>query len=167
MTGNKVSRWKGMGVPVALLLMTLIYGSEALTIKSQFDEGLVGPSFLPLLLTAVVVLGLLGILVRQWRESSSVEPVEHDIAAGGMGFEQHRKPALVALSVLAYVLLFKPLGYVLATVSLAFLLLKLFDYAPRQWLRQMIVSALMTLVFHVLFSVCFSVRLPLLPSVFS
>ena len=167
MTESRTSRWKGMGVPAALLLVAMIYGREALNIKAQFDEGLVGPAFLPLLLTAIVVLGLLGILFKQWRLSASVEPDSlEESEAEGLSAE-HGKPARVALSVLVYTLMFKLVGYVLATVMLAYALLTLFEYASGQIQRKLAVAVFMTLVFDVLFSVCFSVRLPLLPSVLS
>ncbi len=167
MTGSRTSRWKGMGVPAALLVVAMIYGREALNIKAQFDEGLVGPAFLPLLLTAIVVLGLLGILLKQWRLSASAELDSFDESEGEGLSAEHGKPARVALSVLAYTLMFKLLGYVLATVLLAYALLTLFEYASGQTRRKLAVAVCMTLVFHVLFSVCFSVRLPLLPSVLS
>ena len=155
-----------MGVPVALLLFALAYGGESLNIKAQFDEGVVGPTFLPLMLTGIVVTGLLLILIRQWRQAkpSALDDAADESERDGV-LGDHRKPALVSLSVLLYVLIFKLLGYVLATVLLAFVLLTLFDYGKAEMLRRLGVAVAITLVFYGLFMLCFSVRLPLLPGV--
>ncbi len=152
---------------MVLLVLAMVYGREAMSIKAQFDEGLVGPAFLPLLLTAIVVIGLLGILFRQWRQSSSVNGGHGEASQEQAVLKEHRKPACVMLAVLAYTLFFKTLGYVLATLLLVFALLALFGQEGESRTRRSILAAGMTLIFYVLFSVCFSVRLPLLPGAFS
>ena len=165
MNTSPPSRWRSLGVPAALLVLALIYGWDAVSVTAQFDEGLVGPKFMPLLLTVVVIFGLLCIMHKEWRSNSVVtDPAESvpDMVPE-TGSSGHGKPALVIATIIVYIAIFKLLGYPLATLILAFVLLTLFGYGKTQPVRRLGVAACITGVFYLLFMVSFSVRLPLFP----
>lgn len=156
MTTSRYSRWKNLGVPAALLVLVLIYGWGAVGVTAQFDEGLAGPKFLPVLLTSIVTLALLRIMHKEWR-NAMVMPAPAAQLPG------HGKPALVIAAIIVYIAAFRLLGYPLATLLLAFALLSLFEYGKSDVVRRLVAAASITGVFYVLFMVCFSVRLPLMP----
>jgi putative tricarboxylic transport membrane protein len=144
-----------LGFTLFLLALNTVYLVAAFQIRVQFDEGLVGPKFLPFLASAITYLALLDILRREYRSGANT--------ASGLTL---RAPATVVLITAAYVLLFQPLGYIASTFLFAMCLFKVFDFKCGQLIHGSVYASGVTLVFYLLFRVAFNVRMPLVPGIF-
>lgn len=139
------SRAVGLGLAVV--------GAVAIYLATGFREGTVtggpGTRFLPILL-AVIVIGL-GVVLAL-RPSASEGPVEPIASAG------RSRVAWTLGALLAYVLAFGRLGFLLATVP--FLALLLLVYGERRWPVVLAVAVGATGVSYALFAVWLGVPLP-------
>jgi len=138
-----------------LLALNTVYMAAAFQIRVQFDEGLVGPKFLPVLASGLTYLALLVIL---WRESRDALPVSDG--------KSLRRPFAIVLITALYVALFEPLGYAASTFLFALGLFRVFGFRNGQPAQSVLYAAGVTLVFYLLFGIAFHVRLPLLPGAF-
>ncbi len=138
-----------------LFALNTIYMAAAFQIRVQFDEGLVGPKFLPVLASGLTYVALLVIL---WRESRETVPVPDGASL--------RRPFATVLITALYVVLFEPLGYVASTFLFALGVFRVFGFCDRRPAHAGLYAAGVTLVFYLLFRIAFHVRLPLLPEVF-
>lgn len=151
-----------LAVPLGMAFLTGLYAFGVFNIRVQFDEGFVGPKFLPGLLCLIAFL-LLGKII--WGEVRGLqsEEVDAETPAETRIDQLKWRPFWVAVSILAYVAAFKFLGYPLATFLLAAALISLFSETRPGLLKLALLSAAITVVFYGLFAVAFSVRLSLLP----
>lgn len=142
-------RWKNqLFLPLFLLILTTIYVAAAFRIAPQFNEGLVGPRFLPLLAAVLTYAALIHIIRR---DLSSNEK------GGKGGFWQ---PLAIVLATAAYIALFKPLGYGLSTLFYVYALFYIFHYHQGRPLRRLLYAIAVTAVFYGLFALAFGIRLP-------
>lgn len=148
-------------LPIFLLIITTVYLATALQITPQFDEGLVGPSFVPVLASILMYVAL-GFVFSDILRA----PAPTDDAAGDEVTEED-KPSLTAaikivLATAIYIAVFKTLGYPLSTFLYVYALLSFFRLENTGQIRRIAYSAIITAVFYVLFAVIFQVRLPML-----
>ncbi len=106
----------------------------------------VGPRAYPLLLLALMGAGALWILIKP------------DTSRQHLGAHKTRRAAFCILTLLAYALLFEPMGFVLSTALAAFALGLLFGGRPRNCA---IAGALLGASLYVLFDRLLDVPLPL------
>lgn len=137
-----------------LLALNSVYLAAAFQIRVPFDEGLVGPRFLPYLASGITYPALLVVFINETRRSTW-RPAGSSL----------RAPAVIVLITAAYVVLFEPLGYVLSTFLFSIGLFHMFDFKRGQPIQTVLYAAGVTLVFYLLFGVAFHVRLPLVPGV--
>ena len=155
MSSSSFAAKKGsLVLPLFLLIITTVYLATALQITPQFDEGLVGPSFVPVLASILMYVAL-GFVFRDILRA--LAPT--DDAAD--------KPSLAAaikivLATAIYIAVFKTLGYPLSTFLYVYALLFFFRLENAGQIRRIAYSAIITAVFYVLFAVIFQVRLPML-----
>ncbi len=152
-------------LPLFLLIITTIYLATALQITPQFDEGLVGPSFVPVLVSILMYIAL-GFVFR-------------DVLKAPFAFDetiieesQTEKPSLgpaikIVVSTAIYIAVLKILGYPLSTFLYVYALLFFFKLEKTGQIRRIAYSAVITAVFYVLFAVIFQVRLPMLEGMLS
>lgn len=148
-------------LPIFLLIITTVYLATALQITPQFDEGLVGPSFVPVLASILMYVAL-GFVFRDILRA----PAPTDDAASDEVKEED-KPSLAAaikivLATAIYIAAFKTLGYPLSTFLYVYALLFFVRLENTGQIRRIAYSAIITAVFYVLFAVIFQVRLPML-----
>ncbi|RCK35523.1 hypothetical protein TH9_02190 [Thalassospira xiamenensis] len=148
-------------LPLFLLIITTVYLATALQITPQFDEGLVGPSFVPVLASILMYVAL-GFVFRDILRA----PAPTDDSAGDEVTDED-KPSLAAaikivLATAIYIAAFKTLGYPLSTFLYVYALLFFFRLENTGQIRRIAYSAIITAVFYVLFVVIFQVRLPML-----
>jgi putative tricarboxylic transport membrane protein len=74
------------------------------------------------------------------------------------GGQNWRNLVIPVLSVVIYAFLMEPLGFLISTFLLVFVLLKMTD--PKRWLSPVLTSLLVVLSCHILFSVLFKIPLP-------
>lgn len=153
------SRYLTMGVcvPVALMIVTTIYVVETFSIKAQvLGDGIVGPRTVPLLAAFGMYVSLAFVLVSELRKAR--------VAAGGEGVQFDLvRPALVIVATAAYIVVFRPFGYMIATTGYVAALFLIFGYQTRRPLWFVVYLAGLVLGGYVLFAMVFGVRLPPLP----
>ncbi|WP_163268888.1 tripartite tricarboxylate transporter TctB family protein [Chelativorans alearense] len=144
-------RWrKRLLLPLFLLVLTTIYVVATFRITPQFSEGLVGPRFLPLLAALLTYAALVHVIRRE---------LASDDESGKGAFWQ---PVAVVLATAAYIALFKPFGYSLATLLYVYALFHIFHYQQGRPLRRLLYAIAVTAVFYGLFALVFGIRLPTL-----
>jgi putative tricarboxylic transport membrane protein len=147
-TGYRDSR---LILPFVLFVITTIYLFSAFQITPQVDEGLVGPSFIPVLASLLMYIAL-GFVVReillerknQKEEKQSIWVLTQMVIATAV-----------------YILVFKIFGYLISTFVYVYVLLYVFDLKESNQFKRVLYSAIIAGVFYVLYSVIFQVRLPI------
>lgn len=137
-------------LPAVIFIATTVYLIAAFAIRPQFDEGPVGPSFVPIL-TALAVYAALAFVVRDILATpppARTEPLS--LTA----------PAKVVAATVLYVLVFKIVGYLIATPVYVYVLFYCFGFDQCGRIRKVVYAVGITAVFYVLFEVIFRVRLP-------
>ena len=139
----------GRAVGLGLALLGLV----AIALASRFREGTAtggpGTRFLPVLVGVIVVVLGAALALRPSAAEGAVEPLE----PGGA-----RRGIWTLAAVLAYVLAFERLGFVLATVPL--LVILLLAYGERRWPVVLAVALGATGFTYALFVVWLGVPLP-------
>lgn len=161
------ARRESVLLPLFLLIITTIYLATALQITPQFDEGLVGPSFVPVLASLLMYLALFFVFRDALKTPKPALETVESASEGEAETEAEEKPSLAApIKIVCatglYIAVFKTVGYPIATFLYVYALLYLFKLENARQVRRIIYSAIITGVFYVLFAVIFQVRLPLL-----
>lgn len=149
---NNVERFRKSAVlfPVFLLILTTIYLAEALSIRSQFGgDTIVGPRFMPILMAIIMYVALFVVLVGELRQ-------DKEVSSSG----SFLRPLLVVVATGVYIALFRPLGYVPATLGFVIALFLIFDFERRRPAFFALYVILVTAIFYGLFAGIFGVRLP-------
>ncbi|MBS9404375.1 tripartite tricarboxylate transporter TctB family protein [Halomonas sp. TRM85114] len=149
---NNVERFRKSAVlfPVFLLILTTIYLAEALSIRSQFGgDTIVGPRFMPILMAIIMYVALIVVLVGELRRD------EESASSGSF-----LRPLLVVVATGIYIALFRPLGYVPATLGFVIALFLIFDFERRRPAFFAFYVIAVTALFYGLFAGVFGVRLP-------
>ena len=141
-------------LPAVLFVVTTIYLVAALGIRPQYDEGLVGPSFLPIVISVVMYLGLAAVALNIVRATPAADEAPRE--------PLNLRPAILVVAATAiYIAVFEPLGYALSTLLYVFALLHVFRM-DANLLWRLVYAVVITAVFYLLFQVFFHVRLPTL-----
>ncbi len=164
---RKRSTLRSAALPAALGGLAILYGVGIPQIRSQFDEGIVGPRFLPILLV-IIALGCVAVIIgRAWRRPAAASDAGPASAPAppvpAQRFRDAVKPYLLLGAILLYIALFKPLGFLLTTFGLGYAILTLFSYAQGRLLRRAGMALAITLGSYGLFMLAFGARLPLFP----
>ncbi len=149
---NNVERFRKSAVlfPVFLLILTTIYLAEALSIRSQFGgDTIVGPRFMPILMAIIMYVALFVVLAGELRQ---------DKEASSSG--SFLRPLLVVVATGIYIAVFRPLGYVPATLGFVVALFLIFDFERRRPAFFVFYVVVVTAIFYGLFAGIFGVRLP-------
>lgn len=135
---------------VVLPIVTVIYFAEALRLTPWGSEERISVSFFPIVLSIVMFFAL---ACMYWqRRRGNPTDVQSSL--------QISNPLKIAGITAVYILLFKPLGYVISTTFYIYGLFFIFQYAQeRPWIG-IVVAVLIMAVFYLFFSVGFQVRLP-------
>ncbi|SJZ54499.1 Tripartite tricarboxylate transporter TctB family protein [Consotaella salsifontis] len=134
-------------------VFTTIYLLKAITIVPQVDEGLVGPSFLPVVIS-IIMYAALAVVVFQ------------EVRAGLPARDKQTfnlvEPVLVVVATAAYIALFELIGFVLSTILYVFVLLYIFRLDRKGMGWRIAYTLIITGIGYLLFRVFFDVRLPTL-----
>lgn len=136
-------------LPVVLLVLTTAYLLNALGITTAYDDAGVGPSFFPVVLSVVMYAALLAVLFQAVREPR-----------GAAAPLRLKDPTKVVLLTAAYIALFRPLGYFIATTLYVWSLFLVFDFGSRNHFWRVAGAILIAIAAWLLFDVAFGVRLP-------
>lgn len=148
------------GLSLGLIVLTIIYASGIPSIKSLFDEGLVGTKFLPQLLVVITLFCLVIIMLRDIRTADkSIEASEETARK----VEGSAKPLALFVATLAYIALFKAAGFLIATFLFATCVLCLFSHTNKSLAARALIAAAITGLAYLLFAVAFGTHLNIYP----
>ncbi len=142
-----------------MLVFAVAYLAAAFTIpEPSFENAVVGPKAVPLAIGVALVVASLALAIRGFFKGSS----ERDAVPGAPGEDAPpqdlRKLAVVALLLLAYILIFVPLGYAISTFLF---MLAATTYLDREhWIRNLVYAVVFSVVVYSIFVYVFGVQLP-------
>lgn len=144
---------------VFLLVLSVGYFAEALTLPTPFERGEPGPAFLPLILSLVLFVSAGRILIAEMRGAG--DRSEEGAPAGGLS----AKPVILAVITGAFIYAFEPLGYWIATLLYTFAVAVLFEFdrgkpALKVLAMAAAVSACITVIGWLFFVTLFDLFLP-------
>jgi putative tricarboxylic transport membrane protein len=123
--------------------------------KPSFENAVVGPKAVPLAIGVALAATSLALAIRGlvWGRS------ERDVASGEAAPPQDlRKLGVVALLLLAYILIFIPIGYAISTFLF---MLSVTMYLDREhWVRNLVYAVVFSAVVYSIFVYVFGVQLP-------
>ncbi|MGO2241823.1 MAG: tripartite tricarboxylate transporter TctB family protein [Halomonas sp.] len=149
---SNVERFRKSAVlfPVFLLILTTVYLAEALSIRSQFGEDtIVGPRFMPILIAIMMYIALLAVLVDEWRKNEQVSANSSFL-----------RPLMIVVATAIYIAVFRPLGYIPATLGFVVALFLIFGFERKRPAFFALYAVAVTALFYGLFAGIFNVRLP-------
>jgi putative tricarboxylic transport membrane protein len=123
--------------------------------ESSFENTPVGPKAVPIAIGVALATASLALAIRGFVWGKS----RRDAASGDEAPPQDlRKLAVVALLLLAYILIFVPLGYALSTFMF---MLAATTYLDREhWIRNLVYAVVFSVVVYSIFVYVFGVQLP-------
>jgi putative tricarboxylic transport membrane protein len=123
--------------------------------ESSFENTPVGPKAVPIAIGVALATASLALAIRGFVWGKS----RRDAASGDEAPPQDlRKLAVVALLLLAYILIFVPLGYALSTFMF---MLAATTYLDREhWIRNLVYAVVFSVVVYSSFVYVFGVQLP-------
>ena len=123
--------------------------------EPSFENAVVGPKAVPLAIGVALAATSLALAIRGlvWGRS------ERDVASGEAAPPQDpRKLGVVALLLLAYILIFIPIGYAISTFLF---MLSVTMYLDREhWVRNLVYAVVFSAVVYSIFVYVFGVQLP-------
>jgi putative tricarboxylic transport membrane protein len=117
-------RRRNIAAAVGLIVCGLVYGILSWNLPERSLPGTPGPSFFPLVVTAMLLVLSVALLVRALVSERAAPAPDEDAAALAVGERGLAAGALAVL--LAYVVLLPTLGFVLATIPFFAVLMALF-----------------------------------------
>jgi putative tricarboxylic transport membrane protein len=149
--GSGQRPWKDgrIVLPVVLLVVTTAYLLNALQVATAYDDEGVGPTFFPVVLSVVMYGALAAVLLQGLRSPR-----------GAAAPLRLRDPIKIVLLTVAYVALFRPLGYFIATTLYVWSLFFVFEFGSRNPFWKVVSAILIAIAAWLLFDVAFGIRLP-------
>lgn len=139
---------------VVLLIGATVYLVEALRMPPPIRHGIVGPSFLPLGLVAIMYTASLTILVQGFKRGKKLI----------LDWKRIRNPIIVIGMTGIYIGILTQVGYWISTFLFSFGVALVFRYGrgskARVLVFSMIIAAVMVLMGYLFFEVIFDTRLP-------
>lgn len=108
-----------------LIVLNTVYFVDVFKLPVPFLLGEPGPAFLPIILSVTLFVACGRILYGELRGAGESEDEEADQAAGST---QLARPVILAIATGAYIFLFEPLGYWIATVLYTFAVAAVFQF---------------------------------------
>lgn len=135
---------------VVLPIVTVVYFFEALRLTPWGSEERVSVSFFPIVLSIAMFFALACMYWQRRRGHAN----EHQSSL------QIANPLKIVGLTAVYILLFKPVGYVISTTFYIYGLFFVFQYAQERPWRGVVFAVLIMAIFYLFFGVGFQVRLP-------
>jgi len=118
-----------------------------------------GPGFLPFLSGASLgIFGLILMVSTGFMGGKGEERPKNDESPMRWNWRKSRTSLLTLVTLLAYIVLLEPLGFMLTTFVCLFLLFKLSE--PKRWLMPSVLSGAASVLSYLLFSVWLQCQLP-------
>ena len=153
--------------PFFILVVSVIYLVEAISMGAPVVDQSIRPSFVPQVLGVLSTLFSLILTIKAVRQplkpdAKAQAPASDTEGAEGADDASSTKPAvLTIIAISIYIGLFTTLGYVLSSLVFVFAIVVIFS-APDKWLSKLATSAAIVAFGYIVFEQLFGVRLPTL-----
>jgi putative tricarboxylic transport membrane protein len=139
-----------------MFVFAVAYLAAAFAIpESSFENAPVGPKAVPIAIGVALAVASLALAIRGFLKGGSVR----DTAPGAdIPPQDLRKLGVVALLLLAYILIFVPLGYALSTFLFMLAATTYLDH--EHWIRNLVYAVVFSVVVYSIFVFVFGVQLP-------
>lgn len=126
--------------------------------ESSFENTPVGPKAVPIAIGVALATASLALAIRGYFKGGSVRDTAPGAPGGDAPPQDLSKLGVVALLLLAYILIFVPLGYALSTFLF---MLAATTYLDRdRWIRNLVYAVVFSVVVYSIFVYVFGVQLP-------
>lgn len=150
--------------PFFILVVSVIYLVEAISMGAPVVDQSIRPSFVPQVLGVLSTLFSLILTIKAVRQPLKPDAKAQAPSGDTEGAEDASpiKPAvLTIIAISIYIALFTTLGYVLSSMVFVFAIVVIFS-APDKWLSKLATSAAIVAFGYIVFEQLFGVRLPTL-----
>ncbi len=150
--------------PFFILVVSVIYLVEAISMGAPVVDQSIRPSFVPQVLGVLSTLFSLILTikaVRQPLKTGAEAQTPGDDAEGTEDSSPIKPAVLTIIAISIYIGLFTTLGYVLSSMVFVFAIIVIFS-APDKWLSKLATSAAIVAFGYIVFEQLFGVRLPTL-----
>jgi putative tricarboxylic transport membrane protein len=155
--GHRVSSDVLAGVAMFAFAVAYLVAAFAIP-EPSFENAVVGPRVVPIAIGVTLSVASLALAIRGFVKGRSVR----DAAPGAPGEDAPpqdlHKLGVVALLLLAYILIFVPLGYAISTFL--FMLAVTMYLDSEHWIRNLVYAVVFSVVVYSIFVYVFGVQLP-------
>jgi len=146
-----------MIICIILFIWNTIYMIEAINMGSPIRKGRVGVNFFPIVISCLMYIVTFYLLVNSFKQNKEIID---------FNFTRKSKPILIIVFTIIYILLFKPIGYMLSSILYIFSIVSIFDSKKRSLYIKIIYSVIIAILIFLLYEKIFAIRLPKLGGIF-
>jgi len=146
-----------MIICIILFIWNTIYMIEAINMGSPIRKGRVDVNFFPIVISCLMYIVTFYLLVNSFKQNKEIID---------FNFTRKSKPILIIVFTIIYILLFKPIGYMLSSILYIFSIVSIFDSKKRSLYIKIIYSVIIAILIFLLYEKIFAIRLPKLGGIF-
>ena len=139
---------------IILIIVNTIYLIEGFNTAPPMTNGKPGITFVPLIISTLFYIAAIYILITSMRKES----------VSSFHLSEVSRPIAVIFITFIYILIFKPIGYILSSIiyvfSFMFLLEEKTEFKKKKLLNIFFSSLIVVLLIYLLYQIIFKVRLP-------
>jgi putative tricarboxylic transport membrane protein len=147
--------------PAVILVVLLIYGIMALQLSPPMLAHQAQESFFPLVIAVVglpIAAGLLYDGIKERRKTIAAMTAEERCVK--TDYKKFKKPFIIGLLTLLFIIGFAPLGYFIASPLYIFFFMLIYDDKPQQIIRKIIYTILICAFVYALYTYLFAIQFP-------
>jgi len=142
---------------LAIFIWNTIYMIEALNMGSPIKKGQVDINFFPIVISILMYIVTFYLFFQSLKQDK--EMISFDL-------KKASKPLLIIIFTISYILLLKPIGYMLSSILYIFSILSVFSAKKRSLHIKIIYSIVIAVLIFLLYEKIFAIRLPKLGGIF-
>jgi len=146
-----------MIICIILFIWNTIYMIEAINMGSPIRKGRVDVNFFPIVISCLMYIVTFYLLVHSFKQNKEIID---------FNFTKKSKPILIIVFTIIYILLLKPIGYMLSSILYSFSIVSIFDSKKRSLYIKIIYSVIIAILIFLLYEKIFAIRLPKLGGIF-
>jgi len=139
---------------IILIIVNTIYLIDGINTAPPMTNGKPGITFVPIIISTLFYIAAIYILITSIRKES----------ASSFHLSEVSRPIAVIFITFIYILIFKPMGYILSSIiyvfSFMFLLEEKTEFKKKKLLNIFFSSLIVVLLIYLLYQIIFKVRLP-------
>ncbi len=142
---------------LVIFIWNTIYIIEALKMGAPIKKGQVDINFFPIVISILMYIVTFYLFFQSLKQGKEI--ISFDL-------KKTSKPLLIIIFTISYILLLKPIGYMLSSILYIFSILSVFSAKKRSLYLKIIYSIVIAVLIFLLYEKIFAIRLPKLGGIF-